>query len=94
MGPSIEGDRSILSSEHSNRRKVRVFQADINHMQCTPMFRKEDWTMQYETIGNFRSNSMLWGRATDDPYQRWSDKGEIVTMTISDCVGWAVNNGI
>jgi len=74
-------------------RKVRVFQADINHMQSTPAFRKENWTIQFETMGHYRSHSMLWSRCTDDPYHRWSDKGEICGHSAQELVSWARSSG-
>jgi len=74
-------------------RKVRVFQEEHNHMQSTPMNRIDHWTMQYETIGQFRSHSMLWSRCTDDPYHRWGDKGEIYGHNANEVVELAKASG-
>jgi hypothetical protein len=90
----MDGDMPLNTSDNVLHRRVRVYQMDINHMQCTPMFRKENWCVQIETLGNYRSHSLLWSRCTDDPYQRWSDKGEIFGHSAFECVEIAKSQGI
>ena len=62
-------------------------------MQCTPMVRKENWCMQFENLGMYRSNSMLWSRCSDDPYNRWSDRGEIFGHGAKELVDMATTAG-
>ncbi len=63
-------------------------------MQCTPMKRKGyAWTITFQTLGYFRDHSMLWGRCSDDPYHRWSNKGEIKCGNLDEALAHARSFG-
>lgn len=82
------------SSEMAINRKVRIYKDECNHMQDTPMIRQYHWIATIEPIGYFRSNSMLWGRATDDPYTRWMDKSELQSSNAHTLVHFCKTQGI
>ena len=83
------GDWSYLTTSSVHNRKVRLYQAEINHMQSTPYTRKGTYVMQFENTGFTRSNSMLWARCSDDPYHRWGDRGELQFTDMQSAYGYA-----
>lgn len=75
---NLIGEWAFLADSSANKRKVRIFQKEINQMQTTPYNRQGFYTMQFENTGFTRSNAMLWETCSDDPYHKWSDQGEIL----------------
>lgn len=89
----FNGDWSYLTTSSVHNRKVRVYQAEINHMQSTPYNRRGNYVMQFENTGWTRSNAMLWGRCSNDPYHRYSDKNEIMFYNLEAAYHYARSLG-
>lgn len=83
------GDWSYICTSAAHNRKARVYQAEINHMQSTPYFRRGSYVVQMENTGFTRSNAMLWARCSADPYHRFGDKNEIAFTNISTAFNYA-----
>ena len=89
----LMGDWSYMCTNSAHGRKARVYQAEINHMQSTPYFRRGSYVVQMENTGFTRSNAMLWARCSADPYHRFSDKNEIAFTNIATAYGYAKSLG-
>jgi hypothetical protein len=87
------GDWSVIATSSAHSRKARVYQAEINHMQSTPYNRKGGYVIQMENTGWTRSNAMLWGRCSSDPYHRFGDKNEMVFTNIETAFYYARSIG-
>lgn len=88
-GHNLMGDWSYICTASAHGRKARVYQAEINHMQSTPYFRKGGYVVQMENTGWTRSNAMLWARSSADPYHRFGDKNEIAFSNIETAYHYA-----
>jgi hypothetical protein len=92
-GPVYANDWTYIFSEHSSKRRMRVWQSEINHMQSTPYVRKGFWTVKRETLGAFRGHGMLWGRCGEDPFYKWSDRDEMKFGSCQEAVAYARYHG-
>jgi len=92
-GYNFNGDWSYLCTPSVHKRKVRVYQSEINHMQSTPYIRKGSYVLQFENTGFSRSNAMLWSRASNDPWHRYGDKNEISFSNIDGAFYYASSLG-
>jgi hypothetical protein len=90
---NMMGDWSYICSSSAHGRKARVYQAEINHMQSTPYYRKGGYVVQMENTGWTRSNAMLWARCSADPYHRFGDKNEILFTNIETAFKYARSLG-
>lgn len=90
---NMNGDWAYLCTPSVHNRKVRVYQAEINHMQSTPYIRKGSYVLQFENTGFSRSNGMLWSRASNDPWHRYGDKNEITFTNIDTAFYYARSLG-
>jgi len=89
----FNGDWSYICTSSAHNRKVRVYQAEINHMQYTPYVRRGSYVLQMENTGYSRSNGMLWARASNDPWHRFGDKNEIVFANMATAYHYARSLG-
>ncbi len=62
-------------------------------MQSTPLKKLKFWYTQWESIGYYRSNAMLWGRTTDDPWRSWGIFNETPAVDMEGSVKYARSLG-
>ena len=90
---NFNGDWAYAATPSIFGRKARVYQAEINHMQSTPYFRRGGYVLQVENTGFTRSNAMLWARCSIDPYHRYGDKNEILFTNLQSAYIYARSIG-
>lgn len=81
-------------SEHCTNRKAICFQGQTNHMQSTPMFSRKGFFVIMESIGYYRSNAMLYGRNSEDPWRTWGNRYEMSFDSMKSAVEYARKFGV
>jgi hypothetical protein len=86
FGPKTNEFQHFLTSSKMNKRRAFLFQVETNHMQSTPMYRRDYWTIHIQNLGFSRSHAMLWGRNCDDPFRTWGIRYEMAFANMNECV--------
>ena len=74
--------------EHRNR-VGRIYQPAIRHVQSTPRKKRGDeWHIEFESWGVYKSPLMHWGRASQDSQSRHSIVAPSLHAAISYCIGY------
>jgi hypothetical protein len=88
--PETTDGTNYMRSDHQYKRKVQVYQIHHNHMQSTPMIKRNQFAILFETIGYGRSMAMLWGRGnSNDPYRQWGNRFELLFPDMESAVGYS-----
>lgn len=82
INPNSSYDTSYLLTEHSMNRRMRIMFTDGNHMQYCPMVSLGRWMVQLEPLPYLRSFASHMPRCSDDPYQWWGDRSEILCTSM------------
>ena len=96
LGPSSSASMALwwqpFDRLREHRQRVgRIYQPAIRHVQSTPRKKRgDDWHIEFESWGTYKSPLMHWGRASQDPQSRHIIVASSLQGAINYCIyyGW------